>query len=387
MNSTYDNLTFEQIISTGPRTIIQVDSYHNILCPPNDYPDFLQKYIQLPILQRLKNIGLLCGSDWTKLFKNRFYYSRLDHSIGVALIVWHFTHDKAQTIAGLLHDISTPTFSHVSDFRKGDALTQTATEGPTATIIRSDKNLQKLLAEDGLTCAQVEDYHVYPVADNEIPQLSADRLEYMFPSGMVLEGSWSLDDIQRSYADLEVLTNEYSQPELGFNTLSIAEDYCRRFCMTGHILQMNEDKLVLHMLGQIMNLAVSEGILAEKDFMFKTEQQIIHTLDEKLSGINGYAFGVDSVNISGEGSGNVRKLSRLYRTFRTMTKIERSEYELPADEYFCVSLKVKQRYINPLVKKANGEIARLYDVSPVAHKIIDDFLTYQDTPYGCVKLV
>ena len=160
-----------------------IKKYHKILSP--DYPDFLDKYIALSILQRLKSVGLLCGTDWTPLYKNRFYYSRLDHSIGVALIIWHFTHNKAQTLAGLFHDASTPVFSHVSDFRKGDALTQTATESTNATLLKNDAALCGLLVEDGLSVEQICDYHIYPIADNEIPQLSADRLEYMFPSGMV----------------------------------------------------------------------------------------------------------------------------------------------------------------------------------------------------------
>lgn len=398
MNHTYADLTFNDIIDSAPKRNYNVSEYHHILSP--DYPDFLDAYIKLPLLQRLSEIGLLCGSDWTKLFHNRMFYSRLDHSIGVALIVWHFTHNKAQTIAGLLHDVSTPVFSHVSDFRKGDALTQTATEGPTATMIRADKQLQTLLAADGLTSADVEDYHKYPVADNEIPQLSADRLEYMFPSGMALEGSWTLPDIERCYTDLEILTNEQGLPELGFKTITIAEEYCRRFCMTGHILQMNEDKLVLHMLGQIMNSAVEAGILTEDDFMTKTEKQIIQILDDKLCGKTGITSGMNAKNM--EKDSQLKNLARMYKTFRTMEKIERSEYALPADEYFCVNLKVKQRYINPLVKTGTtgtdfcatsdsaGKVfgvSRLYDVSPVAQKIIDDFLSYQDAPYGCVKLV
>ncbi|MBP5250882.1 MAG: hypothetical protein J6Z17_00540, partial [Treponema sp.] len=89
-------------------------AYYKILC--GEFPSFLNEYISIPLLQRLSGVSLLCGTDWTKLFKNRFKYSRLDHSIGCALIVWNFTHDKKQTIAALLHDVSTPAFSHVVDF-------------------------------------------------------------------------------------------------------------------------------------------------------------------------------------------------------------------------------------------------------------------------------
>ena len=349
-----------------PAAFYDIKKYHKILSP--DYPDFLDKYIALPVLQRLKGVGLLCGTDWTKLYKNRFYYSRLDHSVGVSLIIWHFTHDKAQALAGLFHDASTPVFSHVSDFRKGDALTQTATEAPNESLLKNDKALCGLLAEDGLTVDQICDYHIYPVADNEIPQLSADRLEYMFPSGMALDGSWDLASIERAYNDIVVLKNEEGQDELGFKTLEIAEDYCRRFCMIGHILQLNENKLTLHMLGQIMNLAVEQGVLHEDDFMNKSEKEIMRTLSvpELVEGVEGPR----------------RQLAHLYKTFRTMTSIEHTDHALPADDYFCISLNVKQRYIDPLVG-----LSRLSKISQFAHKIIEDFKAYNDTSYGCVKLV
>ena len=350
----------------NPAAAYDIKKYHSILSP--DYPEFLDRYIALPSLQRLAGVGLLCGTDWTKLYNNRFYYSRLDHSVGVALIIWHFTHDKKQTLAGLFHDISTPVFSHVSDFRKGDALTQTATEAPTASLLNSDKELADLLAQDGLTPADIDDYHMYPVADNEIPQLSADRLEYMFPSGMALDGSWDLPSIEHAYNDILVMKNEDGTDELGFGTLEIALDYCRRFCMIGHILQLNENKLTLHMLGQIMNQAVELGVLHEADFMNKSEREIMEKLEQFAA-----------LRQTQEPQKN---FARLYNTFRTMTHIEHTDQPLPSEEYFCVSLKVKQRYINPLV---NG--VRLSKISPEAQKIISDFLEYHDTAFGCVRLV
>ena len=365
----FDKYDWETMLNQHAPVKYDISQYFEILCPRDDYPPFLDRYINLPVMQRLAGVGLLCGTDWTALYKNRFYYSRLDHSKGVALIVWHFTHDKAQTIAGLLHDISTPVFSHVSDFRKGDALTQTATEEPTARIIRGDAELGRLLAEDGLTPEQVEDYHIYPIADNEIPQLSADRLEYMFPSGMALDGSWTMEEISLCYNDLTILKNEDGVDELGFRTLEIAELYCEHFCMIGHILQLNENKLALHMLGQIMNMAEKAGVVSESDFMTLSEKEVMGKLDSV-------------VECPQSGPIETTVLARMYKTFRTMTKIEHTKEALPESEYFCVNLKVKQRYINPLV----GE-KRLSDVSEKARRIIDDFKTFSDTAYGCVKLI
>ncbi len=359
----FDKYDWETMLNQHGPVKYDISEYFEILCPRDDYPPFLDRYIALPVMQRLAGVGLLCGTDWTPLYRNRFYYSRLDHSKGVALIVWHFTHDKAQTIAGLLHDISTPVFSHVSDFRKGDALTQTATEEPTARIIRGDQALVRMLAEDGLSPEQVEDYHIYPIADNEIPQLSADRLEYMFPSGMALDGSWTMEEISLCYNDLVILKNEDDLDELGFRTLEIAELYCEHFCMIGHILQLNENKLSLHMLGQIMNMAEKAGLLSDEDFMSLSEREVMEKLDGLLR------------------SARNDKLCRYYKTFRTMTKIEHTNQPLPESDYFCVNLKVKQRYINPLVGNK-----RLSEVSEKARRIIEDFKSFSDTDYGCVKL-
>ena len=155
--------------------------------------------------------------------------------------------------------------------------------------------------------------------------------------------------------------------------------------MIGHILQLNENKLTLHMLGQIMNQAVEQGILHEEDFMNKSESEIMDAL-RQAQGPRGVAEPVEAPHQN--------KLSRLYNTFRNMTSIEHTDHALPQDEYFCVSLNVKQRYIDPLVidcrvKPDNDttSVVRLSQISPFAKKIIDDFKAYHDTPYGCVKLV
>lgn len=122
------------------------------------------------------------------------------------------------------------------------------------------------------------------------------------------------------------------------------------------------------MLGTIMNQAVDSGILTESDFMTLSESQVISKLEEAFKSKHS-------------------KLARLYFTFRNMTFIEHCDQGLPEDEYFCVNLKVKQRYINPLVKSPDGKARRLYELSEKGQTYIDDFKTYEDTAYGCVRLI
>lgn len=78
-------------------------------------PEFLSTAARTPTLQRLKNVGMHCGCQYTDfpVFRHLAPYSRFDHSLAVARILWDFTGDPVQTLAGLLHDASTPAFSHV----------------------------------------------------------------------------------------------------------------------------------------------------------------------------------------------------------------------------------------------------------------------------------
>lgn len=374
MNNYYQAMDWDFMLSQYPgKTDFDIKKYYSILS--DDWPDFLDKYIQVPSMQRLQGVGLLCGTDWTSLYKNRFYYSRLNHSIGVALIVWHFTRDKIQTLAGLFHDISTPVFSHVADFRKGDALTQTATENETEAVIRNDKALMALLESDGIPVEKICDYHLYPIADNERPQLSADRLEYMFPSGAALQGSWALDEIAAVYNDIAVLKDENGNPELGFMTLEKALFYCEKFLETGHVLQLNENKLCLQLLAEITKMAVECGCLEERDFFELCEKDVIGKISEFCKNNGDKAL---SENCS------VLMLSKMFNAFVSMKSVKHTEEKLAG--HFCVSVDVKQRYIDPLVFCGAEKFCRISSVSERAAKLIEDFLNYRDKPYGCVEL-
>ena len=145
-----------------------------------DMPQFISQLAETNPMQRLKQVGMNCGCEYVALHSKDMCrrYTRFEHSIGVALIIWHFTHHPQQAVAGLFHDISTPAFAHVVDFLNGDHLTQESTEQPTFDMIDQSPEIQTILGDLGLSTADVSNYHLFPIADNSSPQLSADRLEY-----------------------------------------------------------------------------------------------------------------------------------------------------------------------------------------------------------------
>ncbi|MCI8518860.1 MAG: hypothetical protein HFJ51_01730 [Clostridia bacterium] len=86
------------------------------------------------------------------------------------MIVWNFTKDKKQTLAGLFHDIATPAFKHCIDFMNGDYGKQESTEELTQQIISESKEIMALLNRDNIKVEEVSDYHIYPIADNDTPR-------------------------------------------------------------------------------------------------------------------------------------------------------------------------------------------------------------------------
>ena len=198
--------------------------YFSILS--EDFPEFLEEYINTPAMQKQAGISVSCGTIYTKLFDYMYWFSSLDHSIAVALIIWHFTKDKKQTLSGLFHDIATPAFKHVIDFMNGDYTTQESTEQLTSEIIANSKEIMDLLNRDGIKLEEVCDYHIYPIADNDTPRLSSDRLEYTMSNGLgVRKNLFTIDEIRTIYNDICVLNDENGTIELGFKTKECADHW------------------------------------------------------------------------------------------------------------------------------------------------------------------
>ena len=205
-------------------------------------------------------------------------YSRYKHSVGCALIVWHFTQDRRQTIAALLHDIATPTFAHVVDFLNGDHLKQESTENGTVNIIASSPEIMTRLKEWNIELEEVADYHVYPIADNDSPKLSADRLEYTL-SNLVNYRITPTEKIKEWYDHLMVGKNEEGEDELMFDDFQIAEAFCLSALETSKIYVADEDRFAMQTLSELLCKHITRGVLSKND-LYRTESEVIALLQQ-----------------------------------------------------------------------------------------------------------
>ncbi len=334
----------------------EIKTYYKILSP--EMPEFLQGYINTREMQRIDKISCWCGTDLTNVFENKYPYSNLQHSIGVALIIWNFTKDKKQTLSGLFHDIATPTFKHCIDFMNGDYKKQESTEEKTREIIENSKEIMSLLNKDNIKVEEVVDYHNYPIADNDTPKLSSDRLEYTFTNGLYFtKPVWDLEIIKEIYEDIEILTNEENVQELGFKNSEIAEKFLEHASKLWPKWISNEDKTTMQFIADIIKEMNKNGLLEIKDLYKYSEKEIVQKI--KNCGIPRIQEGVE----------NFQKATKVYGS------------DNPVLNKYCISIDAKRRYIIPLVKGKN-KARRITEISPKAKEIIENYLNHKTEKYA-----
>ena len=252
-----------------------------------DMPPFITAAMHAPEMRRLQNVGMNCGCEYTSfpLFRRiREPYSRFDHSVGAALLIWRFTGDIRQTLAGLFHDIATPCFAHVVDFMLGDSMNQEATEDGTRDAIERSESIQALLRKHGLSTDDVADYHRYPIADNDSPRLSADRLEYTL-GNLVNYQFMARDQVRRMLDALAVLRDEQERDELGFVSVEEAVPFANGALDMGRIYVSEPDRFSMQMLAELLGRAEAAGVIAMGD-LWRDEPFLIRKLcrDERFAG-------------------------------------------------------------------------------------------------------
>ena len=301
----------------------EIIEYLNIL--ESEFPEWLNDYINTKELLSQKYISVTCGTIYSDLFESDFFFSSLDHSIAVALIIWHFTRDKKQTLSGLFHDIATPAFKHCVDFLNGDYMTQESTEDLTTEIIKQSSEIVKLLERDNIKISEIDDYHIYPVADNDTPKLSADRLEYSLSNALFTYKIIDKESIKEIYNDIEIQRNSENEIELGFKTKKIARKFVSVTSKLSIIYREDRTRYSMQFIADILKRLSNEKKILKQDLYNLKESEVIDIIESS-------------------------KYNDIFNIWKNATKVKTSKEE-PKDVYY-VHHGAKIRYIDPLV---NGE--------------------------------
>ena len=334
----------------------EVKRYLEILSP--EFPKWLIEYINTPEMIRLDGIGMSCGTFYTKVYNDKYFYSSLTHSIAVALIIWNFTKDKKQTLAGLFHDIATPTFKHCIDFMNGDSEHQESTEERTEEIIKNSKEIMELLNRDNIKVEEIYDYHIYPIADNDTPKLSSDRLEYTLSGGLYQVKIFDVDDIKKYYDNITICKNKDGIDEFTFKDYKICENFIQKISKLWPRWTEDEDRLSMQFIADIVKSMNLKGYITVDDLYKFSENEVINLIEN-----------CEDIYIK-----------EAFLKFRNATKKDVYKSDSANDKIYCTSVKGKKRYINPLVKYKD-EVVRIKDVSESANRAINDFLNMKQHKY------
>jgi hypothetical protein len=306
---------------------------HDVLKQYQSYlgevPEFLNKYLTLDIMKRLKDISFFCGMDRASkhVYDFKFYISRYDHSLNVALITWKLTQDKTATLAALFHDISTPVFSHVIDFMNGDLINQESTEEKTDEILSSSNKLKDYLEIDGVSIEEVIDFKRHTAVDLERPHLCADRLDGTILTGLSWGDLLTLEEAKKVIDSTVLALNANGQDEIAVTNQEAYKILIKTNDEQNELV--HKDIYMMELLASIVKSCISLGIVDYESLYHITEKEMFEIIEDNLD-----------LDV---------KLREKYYIYQ---HIER----LP-----LVNKEIKEKKLNPLV--VNDEKIKIYDMS------------------------
>jgi HD superfamily phosphohydrolase len=137
-----------------------------------ELPQLFDELINSKAVQRL---GKIHHSGAIFLVNPEIVHTRLEHSIGVMLLIRMLGGTELEQIAGLLHDISHTTFSHVGDYIFNN-YEETYHEQLYESVLR-DSDIPVILEKHGYSLAQLLDGN-FSILEQPLPFLCADRVDY-----------------------------------------------------------------------------------------------------------------------------------------------------------------------------------------------------------------
>ena len=228
-------------------------------------------------------------------------------------------------------------------------MTQESTEDLTTDIIKNSKEIMRLLKRDNILVSEVDNYHLYPIADNDTPKLSADRLEYSLSNALFTYKLLDSNKIKEIYNDIEIQTNEENEIELGFKTKKISREFVKTTSRLSVIYREDRTRYSMQLIADILKRLNNENKISKKDLYKLKESEVINIIESS-------------------------QYSNIFNIWKNAKKVKISEEE-PKNVYY-VHHGAKVRYIDPLYK---GE--RISKCCKIAKKMIDNNLSYSMENY------
>jgi len=285
--------------------------------------------------QRLKKIWI---SGFGYLFDLKRNSTRFEHSIGVWKLLKEFGASEKECIAGLIHDISHTAFSHLSTYAiqgkyKGKEWHELQKEK-----FMKESGLFELLEELGFDPYFLIEEKNFPLLENSLPDICADRIDYTLRDSLHLQ-ILNFQEVKKVLSGLGI-------KDKSFVFLNKESAFIYSFAFYLLNLQHYGSALEAHFnkhFGEIIKIAIEKGILSDSDW-FSDDEKVFLKL---------------------KNSGDKEVLSRIKKYNRKLVVFE--DFEKPKE-----IIPKKIRIVDPKVL-IDGKLKRLSKVDEVYSQILSKY--------------
>jgi len=244
--------------------------------------DFLYGKMELPMVfsdllntDALKRLGGIHQSGAIFLVNPDICHSRLEHAIGVTMLIRMLGGSELEQIAGLLHDISHTAFSHVGDYVFDNTEEDYHEKIFAEVLCRSE--VPDVLLNYGYNVNQTL-YGTFNILEQPLPALCADRLDYTLRDG--IHGGVISRQRAREFLTSIVLKDGKIAVNAETEVAWINEAFKK----------LNDDvfKLPLHLyangkMAELIKKFLNKGVLVESD-LFKTDTMLLNKIRTSYEG-------------------------------------------------------------------------------------------------------
>ncbi len=186
--------------------------------------------------------------------------SRYDHCVGALLLLKRLGASLEEQAAGLLHDVSHTTFSHIADWVFGYTGTENYQDKIHQNFLNGNDEVRRILGNYGLSPVEVSDLSKYGLLERPIPELCVDRIDYALRDFPIWFNS---EDVQLCVNNLSTFNDK-----VVFVSRKSAEVFGRGYlrCQTEHWAGV-ETSLRAYLFSMALKAALRKGIIIEDDFL------------------------------------------------------------------------------------------------------------------------
>jgi len=290
--------------------------------------------INSPPLQRLKKISQDGGPHFIQPVRKT---TRYEHSLGVCYLSKKYHRSTEEQIASLLHDISHTAFSHVADFVVGNKKNEFHEEFRDEFILNSE--ISKILKRHRINLAIVLKKENFWLLENDLPDLSIDRLDYFLRDGYCI-GFLPKKLIKEFLADLKI-----KEKKLCFTNIRIAALFSILFMSFSRLIWLDPNSHgSFFLLANAIKIALKKRAICKKDL-----------------------FTNDGVLFSKLKNSKIKKVSQFLDRLRPGMEFKYSPKKKA--EFYGPS---KPRIVNPFVITKNG-LKRISELVPSLSYAFEEF--------------